>query len=133
MAKSKTANDIKNEVIADIKTQAELDAKAKADAELKAQAELEAKAKADAELKAQAELDAKAKADAELKAQAELEPSKDDIARNRIADDVFAKFPTLSTVYFSADLVPFGTEADAERHAKGLDEQTIYTVTKPIE
>lgn len=50
--------------------------------------------------------------------------------RDRIAKEVFAKNAGLKVVYFTSDLVPFGTENDALKHAANLKDNTVIPTKK---
>lgn len=50
--------------------------------------------------------------------------------RERIAKDLFAKRSGLSVIYFTSDLVPFGTENDAKQHAATLDNKIVTPINR---
>ena len=50
--------------------------------------------------------------------------------RKRIAKSVFSQKSGLSVIYFTSDLVPFGSESDALKHAAKLNDKTVTPITK---
>lgn len=65
-----------------------------------------------------------------LAALAKTEPKAATEKRERIAKDLFAKKSGLSVIYFTSDLVPFGTENDAKQHAAKLTNKIVTPITK---
>lgn len=58
------------------------------------------------------------------------EPKATTEKRERIAKDLFAKKSGLSVIYFTSDLMPFGTDNDAKQHAAKLDTKIVTPINR---